>query len=85
MMLEELEKRRASFPALNDIDEVWIIETIFYGTPFGGTYLRFERYAKNGDLVQSYDFNEGKLVSESVDGWPAILPPAAARTTASLK
>ncbi|MEO8663677.1 MAG: hypothetical protein ABI693_34795 [Bryobacteraceae bacterium] len=72
MILEELGKRRASFKALADVDEVWIIETNFVDTPFGGTYLRFERYAENGDLVQSYDFNEGRLESESVDGWPKL-------------
>lgn len=73
MMLEEVRKRRASFSELIDVDEMWIIETIFYGTAFGGTHLRFERYGENGDLVQSYDFNDGILISESVDGWPKIV------------
>ena len=68
MILEEFQKCRASLPALSDVDEVWIVETVFYGTPFGGTHLRFERYAENGDIVQSYDFNDGKLVAKSGDG-----------------
>ena len=67
MMLEEIEKCRTSFPDLNRVDDIWIIETILYGTPFGGTYLRFERYGANGGLVQSYDFSEGKLISQSAD------------------
>jgi len=41
MILGEIEKRRSSFPDLAHVDEIWIIETIFYGTAFGGTYLRF--------------------------------------------
>lgn len=73
MILEEVKKHRASFPALIDVDEIWIVETIFYGTVFGGTYLRFERYGEDGDLVQSYGFDDGILVSESADGWPKII------------
>jgi hypothetical protein len=69
MILEEIDKCRASFPGLNRVDEIWFVETIFYGTTFGGTYLRFERYGKNDEVVQSYDFNEGKLISECEDGW----------------
>lgn len=65
MMVREIEARRASFPDLAHIDEIWIVETILYGTAFGGTYLRFELYDKNGDIIRSYDFNEGTLISES--------------------
>jgi hypothetical protein len=72
-MLEEFEKRRAEFPALADVDEIWIIETPFYETPFGGTYLRFELYDRNGDVVRSYDFNEGKLIGESEDSMPKFM------------
>ncbi len=53
MMLAEIDRRRAAFPELEKVDEIWIIETIFYGTAFGGTYLRFELYEK-GHVVQSY-------------------------------
>lgn len=73
MMLKEVEDRRASFPDLALVDEIWIIETIFYGTAFGGTYLRFELYNRNGDLIRSFDFSEGKLISESEDGWPKVI------------
>jgi hypothetical protein len=54
------------------VDEIWIIETIFYGLP-AAAYLRFERYDGNGDIVQSYDFNEGKLIRESEDRWPKMV------------
>ncbi len=61
-MLDEIEKRRASFPDLVRVDEIWIIEMPFYGTAFGGTYVRFELY-ENGTLVRSFDFNDGKLMT----------------------
>ena len=66
-MLEEIEKRRASFPALVGVDEIWTIETIFYGTAFGGTYLRFELY-KGSDVVGSFDFEGGNLITKFEDG-----------------
>jgi hypothetical protein len=66
-MLDEVELRRDLFPDLAKVSEIWILETIFYGTPFGGTYLRFERY-EGGDLVGSFDFNGGKLESKFEHG-----------------
>ena len=72
MILDEIKNRRAAFPELASIDEIWIVETIFYGTAFGGTYLRFELY-RDGNVIRSYDFNEGKLISASEDGWPKIV------------
>ncbi len=74
MMLDEIESRRAAFSELACIDEVWIIETMFYGTAFGGTHLRFELY-RDGNVIRSYDFNEGKLISASEDGWPTATAP----------
>lgn len=71
-MLDEIEKRRASFPTLADVDEIWIMETIFYGTAFGGTYLRFELY-ENSTVVRSFDFNGGKLVARSEDGVAEVI------------
>jgi len=72
MMLQEIEDRRASFPELASVDEIWIIETMFYGNPFGGTHLRFELY-RDDELIRSFDFNDGKLISESEDGWPKVV------------
>jgi hypothetical protein len=61
-ILSEIERWRPSFPALTCVDEIWFLETIFYGTALGGTYLRFERF-DNGKVVQSFDFESGKLTS----------------------
>ena len=72
-MLKEIGDRRASFPDLARVDEIWIVETIFYGTAFGGTYLRFELYDKDGHRSQSFDFNDGQLISESEDGRPKVI------------
>ena len=73
-MLHEIEKRRASFPDLAHVDEIWIIETISYGTAFGGNYLRFELY-KNGTEVRSFDFNNGKLVMRPEKGVGEVIEP----------
>lgn len=66
-MLAEIERRRASFPLLGKVDEIWVIETIFYGTEFGGTYLRFELY-ENAHVTRSYDFKDGILLTRLEDG-----------------
>jgi hypothetical protein len=66
-ILGEIEKRRASFPDLGGVDEIWIIETIFYETAFGGTCLCFELY-KDGKVVGSFDFEGEKLMTKFEDG-----------------
>jgi len=57
-MLDEIEKRKAEFPDLTRVDEIWILETPFYGTAFGGTWARFELYEK-GTVVKSFDLDVG--------------------------
>jgi hypothetical protein len=74
-MLAEIERRRASFPELAKVDEVWIIETIFYGTAFSGTYLRFEHY-QNGRVTRSYDFKDEKLLTRFEEGSAEVVNPA---------
>jgi hypothetical protein len=66
-ILDEINSQRTSFPQLANVDEIWILETMFYGTTFGGTHLRFELY-KNGEVIRSLDFNEGKLTTRSEGG-----------------
>ncbi len=66
-ILGEIERRRDSFPNLAEVDEIWLLETIFYGTAFGGTYLRFE-LLQNGNIIGSYDFSDGKLLMKFEDG-----------------
>jgi hypothetical protein len=44
-ILDEIESLRPSFPALNKVDEIWVVETIFYGpiseeSIFGSSCLR---------------------------------------------
>ena len=71
-MLAEIDRRRSSFPELAKVDEIWIIETIFYGTAFGGTYVRFELY-ENGDIARSYDFKDEKLLTRYEDGMAEVV------------
>lgn len=74
-MLREIEDRRPSFPDLARVDEIWIVETVFYGTAFGGTYLRFELYDKSGDdHIRIFNFKDGRLISEY--GWPKVIQSA---------
>jgi len=60
--INEIGNQRTSFPDVARVDEVWIIETIGYGTTFFGTHLRFELY-KDGTVVKSFDFNDGELMA----------------------
>ncbi len=55
--LEEIEKRKAKFPDLTAVNEIWIVETMSYETD---SYLRFEHY-ENGALVGSLDFQGSEL------------------------
>jgi hypothetical protein len=71
-ILAEVENQRRSFPKLADVNEIWILETPFYGTAFGGNHLRFERY-ENGDEVVSFDFGGGELMTRYEDGVAEII------------
>lgn len=66
-ILNEIEKQMDTFPDLAKVDEIWFLETPFYGTNFGGDWLRFELY-KHGTVVSSYDFNGEELVMKCEDG-----------------
>ena len=61
-ILNEIEKRKAIFPELAKVDEIWLLETIFYGTASGGSYHRFELY-ENGKFVSSLDFEGSDLLA----------------------
>lgn len=63
-MLDEIKKRSSSFPELAYVDEIWIIEAMFYGTAFGETYVRFGHY-QNAREVKSFTFNDGRLLMMS--------------------
>ncbi len=60
----EIEKRIAVFPALADVHEIWIVETMFYERD---GYVRFELY-ENSRLVRSFDFQHDELFTRSEDG-----------------
>lgn len=60
-ILNEIEKQMDVFSDIALVDEIWILETPLYGTPFGGTWVRFELY-KNDTVVSSYDFNGEELM-----------------------
>lgn len=75
-ILDEIEKQKSSFPGLAQLDEIWIVETVFYETD---GYLRFEHY-NNGILVRSLDFLGAQLWSRSEEGRAIVvgekpLPP----------
>ncbi|HEY1754039.1 MAG TPA: hypothetical protein VGG72_01490 [Bryobacteraceae bacterium] len=54
------------------MDEIWIVETIFYGTDFGGEYIRFELF--EGDtLTASYDFEGEQLLTRYEDGFADVV------------
>lgn len=59
-ILDEIDKLKPAFPDLALVDEIWILETIYYGTAFGGTYFRCELY-KGGRIVRGFDFEDGAL------------------------
>jgi hypothetical protein len=63
-ILDEIEKRKLVFPELASVDEIWIIETMFYDRE---SYLRFERF-ENGKLVGSLDFLAGALFKKFETG-----------------
>jgi hypothetical protein len=71
-ILDEIERRRESFPGLNSVDEIWIVETIFYGTDFGRDYIRFELFQNEG-LASSYDFNATQLLTRYEDGFAEVV------------
>ena len=68
-MLDEIEKRKATFPGVADVHETWIVETMFYETD---SIFRFERY-ENGTLVRSLDFQGAELLMRPEDGMAVVI------------
>ena len=65
-ILDELERQKAAIPLLNDVDEIWILETIGYRP---GGHLNFDLY-KGQRVVASLTFHNGVLTGRSKDGMP---------------
>ena len=65
-ILDEIEGRRQKFPDLEQVNEVWFAETVFFDT---GNYVGFSLF-EDHQLVQTLDFLEGRLHSRSEYGKP---------------
>jgi hypothetical protein len=66
-VLDEIENQRASHPDLVHVDQIWFVDTTFYGTEFGGTCLRFDRFENRAE-ISSFDFSDGHLMTKFEDG-----------------
>ena len=73
-ILARIERKRPSFPELCSVDEIWFLDTTFYGTPFGVDYVHFECY-EGEDERASLDFSKGKLRLRSRRGVGEIVSP----------
>lgn len=74
-ILETIEAQRSKFPELTSVDEIWILETMFYDRE---GYLRFERF-QSGELAGSLDFRGAELLDKLETG-VVTLGPAANRS-----
>jgi hypothetical protein len=69
-MLEEIEKRKNAFPELARVDEIWILETMFYERE---GHLGFERF-ESGTLVGSLYFSGAELLDKFENGQVVLGP-----------
>lgn len=69
---QEIEKRRAMFPALGEVHEIWVVEKIPFFQEKAGD-VRFELW-RGEELVRSFDFQDGKLFTRSQDGMEVTVP-----------
>jgi hypothetical protein len=67
-MIDEIEKRRATFPNLAAIDEIWIVETMSYETD---SYLCFEQY-EEGRVIRSLVFHGAELLLDESENGMAV-------------
>jgi hypothetical protein len=65
-ILDEIEKQRPARPDLAKVDEIWILETVFYQP---GGHIQFDLY-KNKDVSDSLQFEGEKLTGRAKDGMP---------------
>ena len=69
-ILDEIEKRRPKFSQLTSVDEIWVVETMFYDSD---SYLRFEQY-EGRTLVASLDFlGDTHLGEGDIMEWPRLV------------
>jgi hypothetical protein len=74
-ILEKIDGQRSKFPELSSVDEIWILETMFYDRE---GYLRFERF-QSDELASSLDFRGAELLDKFENG-VVTLGPAANRS-----
>ncbi len=68
---QEIEKRRAVFPSLHDVHEIWVAEKIpFFQERDGDVW--FELW-EGGKPIRHFDFQDGKLVARSENGMAAVV------------
>jgi hypothetical protein len=72
---DEVEKRRAMFPDLAKVHEVWFAETVFY-EKFGGQKSVFFNLYDGQSLVKTLGFWDGQLIDKSENGIPFPLNTA---------
>ncbi len=66
LIFSEIERQRSTFPLLEQVDEIWHVETIFYKQ---GGHVDFE--LRNADHLQAtMAFHNNLLVGHSKDGVP---------------
>jgi hypothetical protein len=73
-ILARIERMRHAFPELAKVDEIWFLETFWYGTAFGGDYLRFE-HLEGKEERSSFDFTKGKLRIRNHRGVGEVVNP----------
>ncbi len=71
-ILREIENRRASFPDLAGVDEIWILDVIGFEIDFGGTCVAFSLYEED-HVVRSFNFYDGNLIAKSEDGVAEVI------------
>jgi hypothetical protein len=69
-IFDEIDRQRAWFPLLNQVDEIWIVETVGYKP---GGRVGFELY-EGDDLIASLGFENGVLTGHSKDGMSYPMP-----------
>lgn len=69
---DEIEKRRPAFPALAQVDEVWLVETVAASSDGLRGYVDFKLYL-NRQRVETIAFRNGTLFSRSKNGMPLAI------------
>ena len=66
LIFTEIERQRPNFPLLEQVDEIWHVETIFYKQ---GGHVYFE-LPKGDQLLATITFENDVLIGHSKDGMP---------------